>query len=351
LPAAIAANPNTNPSALSYNFDRNDNTAWAAFAQANYDLTDDIELSFALRYDRDEREQTIKTPAGFLPVFDGAGESGDVRSEDFDSWQPKFTARWKPSDDLMVYGTYAQGFRSGGFNLSGVAAGVEALRDAGVPGMPEAVEDQFDQEDSESIELGFKGTFFEGTVDLSVAVFHTTLDNAFTFTFVAPFTAQTIRNIEEAEIMGFELTAAWLPTDNLQFDVGLGIIDSEINDSTWTGVAGIDIEGNELPMNPENSFNLGVTWTATIGELDTFVRFDYERKGEMYFEAENISQRDALDLFNLRVGLSHEDSGWSVALWGRNLTDEDYLTEMLNPNGIGFFGPQRQYGLEIVKRF
>ena len=53
LPAAIEANPNTNPSALSYNLDHNDNTAWAVFAQANYDVAENWEFSFALRYDRD----------------------------------------------------------------------------------------------------------------------------------------------------------------------------------------------------------------------------------------------------------------------------------------------------------
>jgi iron complex outermembrane receptor protein len=277
--------------------------------------------------------------------------SGETRSGDFDSWQPKLTLRWMSGDDLMVYGTYAQGFRSGGFNLSGVAAGVEALQMAGVPGMPEGVKDQWDQEDSESFELGFKGTYLDGALQLTGAVFHTTLDDAFAFTFVAPFTAQVIRNINEAEILGFELSGTWVPTDNLQFDFGVGVIDSEIKSSAWRGVAGIDIEGNELPLNPENSFNLGVTWSAMIGDVDTFVRFDYERQGEMHFEVENISQRDALNLINLRFGISHEDSGWSMALWGRNLTDEDYLTEMLNPNGIAFFGRPRQYGAEIVKRF
>ena len=98
--------------------------AFAIFGQTNYDLSPRVEVSFALRYDRDDRELTIMAPQQYLPVFPfPSGNEGDVREEVFDAWQPKATVRWKPNDAVAVYGVYAQGFRSGGFNLSGVAAG------------------------------------------------------------------------------------------------------------------------------------------------------------------------------------------------------------------------------------
>ena len=76
-PAANALNPNTNAGALAYNFDSNHNTAYAVFGQINYDLSDSLELSAALRYDRDERELTIMAPNQYLPVF--AFPSGRAR--------------------------------------------------------------------------------------------------------------------------------------------------------------------------------------------------------------------------------------------------------------------------------
>ena len=154
---ARALNPNTNPSALAYNFDSNHNTAYAAFGQINYDLSDTLELSAALRYDRDERELTIMAPDQFLPVFAfPSGRQGDVREAEFDSVQPKVTLSWRPNEDWTVYGTYAEGFRSGGFNLSGVAIGVATLVGAGVPGLPQGVRDSYNQEDTEGFEVGFK---------------------------------------------------------------------------------------------------------------------------------------------------------------------------------------------------
>jgi iron complex outermembrane receptor protein len=349
--AAFALNPNTNPTALAYNLDHNDNAAYAIFGQAEYDLTDTLELSVALRYDRDERELTIMTPQQFLPVFPTAGREGDVRARNFDSLQPKVTLRWQPTEDLTLYGTYAQGFRSGGFNLSGVAAGVNALVTAGVPGLPQGVNDSFEQEDTEGLEGGFKATLAEGRLNLGGSVFYTEVDDAFTFVFVAPFTAQTTRNIDKAEILGGELYASWLPVDGLQLDVSAGVLDSEIKSSSWIGAGGINIVGKELPLNPDYTLNVGISYSRQITSAwNGFIRFDYQRLGEMFFEPENFAARDDLDLLNLRFGIS-EGSGWELVAWGRNITNKDYLTESSNTNGISFFAKPRQYGLELTKRF
>ena len=116
-------------------------------------------MSFALRYDRDDRELTIMAPQAICPCSRSrAVGKGDVREAAFDAWQPKATIRWKPNDAVASTASYAQGFRSGGFNLSGVAAGVAALRSAGVPGMPEGVQDSWDQEDTRGVEFGFKSS-------------------------------------------------------------------------------------------------------------------------------------------------------------------------------------------------
>ena len=174
-------------------------------------MTDSVELSAALRYDRDDRELTIMAPAQFLPVFAfPSGRSGDVRTADFDSVQPKVTLSWQPNEDWTVYGTYAEGFRSGGFNLSGVAVGVATLAGAGVPGLPQGVRDSYDQEDTEGFEIGFKSSLLGGALRWDAAVFDTEVENGFTFVFVAPFTAQTTRNIRSADVTGLETSVAWL---------------------------------------------------------------------------------------------------------------------------------------------
>src|SRR5688572_17418995 len=316
FPGASALNPNTNPSALAYNFDSNRNTAYAVFGQIIYDFSDTLELSAALRYDRDERELTIMAPDQFLPVFPfPSGRQGDVREAEFDSVQPKLTLSWRPNEDWTIYGTYAEGFRSGGFNLSGVAIGVQTLAAAGVPGLPQGVRDSYEQEDTEGFEIGLKSTLAGGALRWDAAIFDTEVSNGFTFVFVAPFTAQTTRNIRAADVSGVETSLSWLATERFQVDVGLGFLDSEITESDWIGAGGISIIGKEMPQNPDSTANVGFVYRGQLGgERDWYARVDYRQLGEVYWEPENFIARDTLSLVDLRFGIVAM-RGWGAVAW------------------------------------
>jgi iron complex outermembrane receptor protein len=352
LGGALARNPNTNPSALAYNFDSNHNTAYAAFGQIAYDFSDTLELSAALRYDRDERELTVMAPDQFLPVFPfPSSRQGDVREAEFDSVQPKLTLSWRPNEDWTLYGTYAEGFRSGGFNLSGVAIGVSTLVAAGVPGLPQGVNDSYNQEDTEGFEVGIKSTLAGGALRWDAAVFDTEVSNGFTFVFVAPFTAQTTRNIKSADVSGVETSLSWLATQRLQLDVGLGFLDSEITASDWIGAGGINIVGKKMPQNPESTANVGVAYRGQLGGgRDWYARLDYRQLGEVFWEPENFIARDSLSLVDLRFGIVAM-RGWEAVAWIDNATDEDWISEESNPNGIVYYGKPRQYGVEMTYRF
>ncbi len=122
--------PSTNPLNPQFSFlsDKQDNFAWAAFANLSYDFTDQFKIDLGLRYDRDRRRNTTLTPAGFMngPGLPD-GTTGEVRKAVFDDWQPKVTLTWEPSNTVTLYGGYSRGFRSGGFNQTGVG-GVAAGR-------------------------------------------------------------------------------------------------------------------------------------------------------------------------------------------------------------------------------
>src|SRR5262249_55185675 len=118
--------PSTNPLNPQFSFlsDKQDNFAWAVFGNLSYDFSEQFTIDLGLRYDHDKRKNTTLTPTNFLPNVPGfpAGMTGQVRKKSFDDWQPKVTLTWKPSDTLTVYGGYSRGFRSGGFNQTGVGA-------------------------------------------------------------------------------------------------------------------------------------------------------------------------------------------------------------------------------------
>ncbi|HMB72450.1 MAG TPA: TonB-dependent receptor, partial [Gammaproteobacteria bacterium] len=143
--------------------DEQDNSAWAVFGEIATDLGDRTELSIAMRYDEDTRENTTLTPAAFLPTTDAV--SGEVRKQTWDELQPRVTLRFQPYDNITLYGGWSRGFRSGGFNQTGV--GTDALAVA------LGVGDLFDAEIAETIEFGLKSQLADGRVNMNFSVFDT----------------------------------------------------------------------------------------------------------------------------------------------------------------------------------
>ena len=147
---------------VTYLSDSQDNFAWAVFGQLGFDLGEEWDATFALRYDEDEREQTTETPPGFIPaVLASDLVTGQKRTETWDATQPKFTLRWQPNETSTLYGDISRGFRSGGFNQSGVAL-------AGVAG----VFNTFDEQIADTVEIGWKKQFAAGRVNTSLAYLH-----------------------------------------------------------------------------------------------------------------------------------------------------------------------------------
>src|SRR5262245_47141833 len=149
----------SNPQAT-YLSDSQDNFAWAVFGSLSYEFSDQWDATFSLRYDEDTREQTTETPPGFIPAaLAGDLVTGQKREETWDATQPKLTLRWRPSDNVTLYGDISRGFRSGGFNQSGVAL-------AGVAG----VNDTFDKQIADTIEVGIKTQVANNRVNMKAAI-------------------------------------------------------------------------------------------------------------------------------------------------------------------------------------
>ena len=137
---------------------------------------------------------------------------------------------------------------------------------------------------------------------------------------------QVFEDIDEAELEGFEIEAAWRAMDNLDFYAAYGQTSSEITayEERSTTV------GNDLPYVPESTFNAGGRIEFNLGNgLTMFARADYERRGEQYWTPENTHPRDTLELVNLRVGI--EGDKWTSSLYVNNATDKEYNSEVVTP--------------------
>ena len=331
--------PSTNPLNPQFSFlsDGQDNFAWALFANAGYEFSDQFRVDASLRYDRDKREQTTLTPQGFLPVVPGVpqAQSGEVRTVTFDDWQPKLTLTYEPSPDLTIYGGYSRGFRSGGFNQTGV--GAEAINNAIV-----GVGDIFEAETADTFEVGAKGQI--GPVRLAGAAYTTLSKNSYFFVFLAQSSTQNLGNIPETRINGFELEATARVAPFFDINAAIGVTDSEIKE-----FADPTVIGNEAPQISRYTLNLGMQYAGPISDkVDGLFRIDYRRTGKTWWEPFNTTVRNPVDIVDARAGVTFD--GVSITAFAANLFDETYNAEF-SPGGFVFRARPARYGLEIGTKF
>jgi iron complex outermembrane receptor protein len=320
--------------------DGQDNMAWAVFGELGYDLTDNLELSFALRYDEDKRENTTLTPTAFLPVVGGIpqGTTGEVREHTWSESQPRLTLRYTPTDNLTLYGGYGKGFRSGGFNQTGVAGEAAA---AGILG----VGDLFEAEVAETIEFGLKTQLANNRVAMNFSVFDTTAEGSYFFVFLQASSTQNLGNLGEVQYQGFEFDVNARVSDSVNLSFGYGKTDSEI-----TKFVDPTAIGNKAPLVSDDTVNVGLQYHQPVGGngLELFMRGDYQRIGDTYWEPYNVTVRDPVNLLDLRVGLNGD--GWSIVAWQKNFNDVQYNAEF-SPGGFVFKAKPRRWGIDFVKEF
>jgi len=332
--------PSTNPlnPQLTFLADGQNNFAWAMFANAGYKFSDQFRVDASLRYDRDKRKQTTLTPQNFLPVVPGVPQarSGEVRKVTFDDWQPKITLTYEPTSDLTIYGGYSRGFRSGGFNQTGV--GAEARR-AGIVG----VGDIFQAETADTFEIGAKAQL--GPVRLASAVYTTQSKNGYFFVFLADSSTQNLGNIGKTRIKGFELEATARVLPHFDINAALGVTDSNIK-----AFPDASVIGNEAPQISRYTVNLGAQYAGPVSDtVDALLRVDYRRIGKTWWEPFNTTVRNPVDVVDARAGLTF-GGNLSVTAFAQNLFDETYNAEF-SPGGFVFRARPRRYGVEFGYKF
>jgi len=339
-PVNIFVDPDSNM--FTYLADGQDNFAFAVFGELAYDISDRTEFSFALRYDEDERENTTLTPTFYLPTPDAT--TGEVRKNTWDELQPRVALRFKPSDTLTLFGSYGRGFRSGGFNQTGVGTDSDA-QDRGVV-------DQFSAEVADTFELGLKSQLADNRVNLNLTLYDTEAEGSYFFVFLATSSTQNLGSLGKVDYQGLEFDVSARLTDNLDLMFGYGYTDSEIREQSPFKDPGSPIPsvvGNQAPLVTEDTVNLTLQYHVPLSSgNEFFVRGDYQRIGETWWDPENTTVRSPVNLLDLRVGVRGDD--WSVIAWGRNINDVLYNTEW-SPGGFVFKAKPARFGVDFTKNF
>jgi iron complex outermembrane receptor protein len=335
-PLVDPANPfatNTNVTFLS---DSQSNNAWAVFGDATYEFSKQFELDAAIRYDSDQRQNTTDTPTAFLAAEHIAAVTGEVRKHTFSETQPKVTLRYLPTDNLTLYGGWSRGFRSGGFNQTGVGAIAQASGHLGV-------HDLFEAEVADTYEVGAKSQFLDRRLGANLALYHTRSRNGYFFYFDATTSTQNLGNLD-ATYKGaeFELTAK--ATDRIDLYASFGYTDGKIDRMQDPTVV-----GNRPPLLTKDTINAGIQYHQPLSDgLKGILRLDYQQIGRTWWDPYNVTSRDPVNLVNLRAGL--EGEGWTMTAWSKNLTNKIYNAEF-SPGGFLWRAPPRRYGIDFTFKF
>ena len=304
--------------------DNNSSDAWALAGQFNYDITSQLELTGALRYDHDTRES-----------FDPTNKTDTYAKKSFSQLQPKVTLGYQVTDDFLLYTGYSHGFRSGGFNEPA-----------------EGISRTFDQEVSDSYEMGFKTSLFDSKVTLNGAAFIIDQDDAqFTQFNVDTFTLENL-SIDEVQTKGLELEAAYAATSNLSINLSAGIIDSEIKSFALRP----ELTGRPQFWVPEYNYSISANHNTQLnGQWSLFSRAEVLIEGPKTFSID-IPDVESSRYTYLNAGVGVKSEQWTVQVYVDNLTDERAIEDIfLYGDGITELARQpnkpRSYGVELSYDF
>jgi iron complex outermembrane receptor protein len=268
-----------------------------------------------------------------------AADVPGIDTIDYGDWAGRVQLNFKPSDDALVYLAYNRGIKGGNWSLDPL--GFVAEQDL-----------KHDPEKLNSYELGFKTDFMGGSARLNGAVYFYDYKDYQAFS-IFNLTPQVTNS--DAESMGGELEFTVSPTEGLDFMVGAAYIDSEVE--SVPDVFGGVITDVDFPTAPELSLNvLGrYGWSALGGELA--VQLDGQWNDDQFLEGtnSNASFESSYSVWNGRISYDMGDKGLGIAVWVKNLTDEEYRIYNLDLGLLGFieqvYAPPRQYGVTVSYRW
>ncbi len=232
--------------------------AWAGYIDTSTDITDKLELSVNVRYDRDHRRNTTDTPQIFLNMAGIPGATGEKRSNTWSAFQPQAILKYQWTNDLSVYADYSRGFRSGGFNQTGVATAAAA---AGF----DNVGDQFNAETANTWEAGFKSRWFDDHLIVNGSIYQTMDHNAYYFVFLASNSTQNLGNINQVRFQGFDLDATAKLDDNWLVNAGFGL-HRTANIRKFPGPSSALVVGSKAPLVSDYTFNIGPQYDHPVWE-------------------------------------------------------------------------------------
>lgn len=334
----------------------------ALFGDVNLDLTERLHLGLGLRWTQDSKTGEVFR-ANYLgatrsPLLGGSARAPILlrtdytNSRNYDDISPRVALSYDFSDDITGYASWSSGFKSGGFDMRGDAILT-----------PDTV-NGYDPETVDSYEVGLKGR--AGPLSFSSAIFYNEYQDQQVTTQVPAVggIASFVDNVGQSTIYGAEFEGSVYLTENLSANFAVGYLNAEFDQFlryNLTTMVYEDISDQVVLQNaPEWTGYFGLTWQSQLagGELVVTPSVSY-RDDYSQFEFPNpILDQEAYALVDLSAIWTAPSERWSIGVFGKNLTDEEYRVggytfpgALFNDSIIGYYGPPRTVTGSIQIKF
>ncbi len=286
----------------------------SSFGDASYALTDRLTVGAGLRYFTDERELT--------------NGSGTNRAS-FDSWNPRFYARYRLTDTVNLYTNIAKGFRSGGF-------------------LGDAARSTYGPENVWSYEGGIKGSL--GIARFEISGYYSTYKGYQAFALTSAVFGGIV-NAGDGEIYGTDFLLGVRPVKGLDLQVS-----GNVNHGRLTKlVAGStsNLIGDRIDFIPDYAVTASAEYDFQAGSIPAFVRVDYNQIGPASYTERSVGlvgfRTDTLNFLNARIGATFGQI--SAQLFGENLLFERGIQDPLSAIGTGSRPRPRTFGVRLATEF
>ncbi|MGL5838025.1 MAG: TonB-dependent receptor [Sphingorhabdus sp.] len=324
--------------------------ALAAFGELRWKPTDALTLTLGGRYSDEKREAAYRYEINFGAPFIANPDLEDK----FNAFTPRAVVNYAITDDINIYASATRGFKSGGFNLLAIQPG-------------------FAPEKLWSYEGGIKTSFDGGRGFANATVFYTDYKNVQVQQIVN--LQSVLTNAAAATIKGAELefgysqpigweaggTVAYLDAKYDRFCTGDPTQPAAPISPGCNAANPIDLTGNRFPRAPKWTLSSYIGYIADLGGSGTLgARVDLRYQSLTYFTQFNrpLISQEGYSLINGRVTWTDESEKYSISVWGNNLTNKTYFSEVLesgafNPQlvGQGYVAPPRTYGVTASVNF
>ena len=290
---------------------------------------------------------------GTIVAFGGVSELF-VNEFDVDNFSGKIGIDYFPNENWLIYGNIATGFKSGGYN--------GALASSFLQLFP------YKEEELSTLEVGFKATLLEGSMQLNAAAFYYDYEDKQVLSIIndpvfGPLAA--LVNVPESEVLGAEIEGTWLVTEAFSLDFGFSFLDTEVTDYQGFhpligGTNVVDFKGAELGQAPQFTANIRAAYEWMLNN-DLVVRLtgDYSYTDDYHAGLQFVNPTDvrfdvpSYDLLNARIAVGRQDGSWEVAGWVRNIAD-DYYYQSINFSNDAItrgIGRGRTFGITASRRW